>query len=107
PAFADRRDFPGDGCDVVGEGGCDLRLRRCGEGMLSVAEGAGMQSHCHRDRSDLCATGGDGGISGLDAGRCGGDGGYFYYGDVESEHYHGRSSLKDEGQGDRGEYRAL
>ena len=54
---------------IAGQDRGDLRLRRRRQGLRAVAARTGCARHRHRDRPDLRAAGGDGGLPGHDARR--------------------------------------
>ena len=63
PPFAGRRPDAGDRCHAQRQSRRRLRLRRCRQGMLPIAQGPGRARDRHRDRSDLRPAGGDGRVS--------------------------------------------
>ncbi len=69
PALADRRHQPCDRRDDRGQDRGRLRLRRRRQGLRAVVAWPGCTGHRHRDRPDLRAAGGDGGLPGHDARR--------------------------------------
>ena len=63
PPLAARRPRARDRRDARRQGGGRLRLRRSRQGLRAGAARPGLPRHRHRDRSDLRAAGGDGGLS--------------------------------------------
>ncbi len=66
PRIAGRRHQAGHGRDDRRQGGGRLRLRRRGQGLRPLDEGLRRAGDRHRDRSDLCVAGRDGGLRGED-----------------------------------------
>ena len=83
------------------------RLRRCGQGVRRVAARAGRARLRDRDRPDLRAAGGDGGLRGLDHERHGGRGGRLRHGDRQCRRHHHRPHAPDEGPRHRLQHRAF
>ncbi len=69
PPLARRRHHARHRRHALGQGGRGLRLRRRGQGLRAVAARPGRARRRHRDRPDLRAAGGDGGLPGLDRRR--------------------------------------
>ena len=69
PPLADRRHQPRDRRDDRRQGRGRLRLRRRRQGLRRVAPRPGRPRDRHRDRPDLRAAGGDGGLPGRHASR--------------------------------------
>ena len=64
PALARRRHLPRHRRDARGQGRGGVRLRRRRQGLRAVAARPGRARRDHRDRPDLRAAGGDGGLPG-------------------------------------------
>ena len=64
PPLAGRRHLPRHRRDARGQGHGGLRIRRRRQGLRAVAARSGRACHRHRDRPDLRAAGGDGGLRG-------------------------------------------
>ena len=64
PPLARRRHLPRDRRDARGQGRGRVRLRRRRQGLRAVAARSGRARRDHRDRPDLRAAGGDGGLPG-------------------------------------------
>jgi hypothetical protein len=107
PSLADRRAEPRQRRHAQRQGRGGLRVRRRGQGLVPEPQGPGLPGHGHRDRPDLRAAGGDGGLRGRDHGRRGREGRHLHHDDRQQGHHHARSHEADEGQGDRRQHRAL
>ena len=62
PGIAGGRHQARDGRDGGGQGGGDLRLRRCGQGVVALAARNGRTGDCDGSGPHQCAAGGDGRI---------------------------------------------
>ena len=69
PSLADRRHQPRHRRDDRRQGRRGVRLRRRRQGLRRGPARPGRPGDRHRDRPDLCAAGGDGGLPGADAWR--------------------------------------
>ena len=107
PALADRRHQPRDRRDDRRQGRRRLRLRRRRQGLRRVAARPGRARHRHRDRPDLRAAGGDGGLPGRDPRGSGRDRRHLHHRtgnqDIITADAHGA----DEAPGDRRQHRPL
>ena len=107
PALAHRRHQPRHRRDDRGQGRGRLRLRRRRQGLRAVAARPGRARRRHRDRPDLRAAGGDGGLPGHDARGRRRDGRHLRHHDRQQERHHGRPHGEDEAQRDRRQHRPL
>ena len=107
PALTRRRHLPRDRRDDRGQGHGGLRLRRRRQGLRPVAAGPGRARGHHRDRPDLRAAGGDGGLPGHDARGRRRDRRPLRHRDRQQEHHHRRPHGADEAQRDRRQHRSL
>ncbi|CAA9344762.1 MAG: Adenosylhomocysteinase, partial [uncultured Gemmatimonadaceae bacterium] len=107
PALAHRRHPARERRDARRQGGRGDGLRRRGQGVRAGAARPGRARGDHRDRPDLRAAGGDGGVPGHHPRGRGGDGGHLHHRHRQQGHHHGRPHAPHEGQGDRGQHRPL
>ena len=107
PPLAHRRHQPRDRRHDRRQGRRRLRLRRRRQGLRRVAARPGRPRDRHRDRPDLRAAGGDGGLPGRDARRRRRDGRHLHHHDRQQGHHHGRPHGADEAPGDRRQHRPL
>ena len=91
PALARRRHLPRHRRDDRGQGRGRLRLRRRRQGLRAVAARPGRARDHHRDRPDLRAAGGDGGLPGHDARRRRRDRRHLRHDDRQHERDHRRA----------------
>ena len=107
PALARRRHLPRHRRDARGQGHRRLRLRRRRQGLRAVAARPGRPRDHHRDRPDLRAAGGDGGLRGHHARGRRRDRRPLRHHDRQHEHDHRRAHGADEAQRDRRQHRPL
>ena len=107
PPLARRRHLPRDRRHARGQGRRRLRLRRCRQGLGRLAARAGLPRRRHRDRPDLRAAGGDGGLRRQDARRRRRDRRRVRHDDRQPRHHHRRSHGAHEAPRDRRQHRAL
>ena len=92
---------------IARQGRRDLRLRRRRQGLRRVAARPGRARDRDRDRPDLRAPGGDGGLPGPDARGRRRDRRHLHHGDRQQGHHHRRPHGADEAPGDRRQHRPL
>ena len=107
PPLARRRHQPRDRRDDRRQGRRRLRLRRRRQGLRRVAARPGRARHRHRDRPDLRAAGGDGGLPGRDARGRHRRRRHLHHDDRQQGHHHRRPHGADEAPGDRRQHRPL
>ena len=107
PALADRRHLPRQRRDDGRQDRVRGRLRRRGQGLRAGLARPGRARHRQRDRPDLRAAGGDGGLRGQHARERARAGRHLHHHDRQLQHHHGRAHGQDEGQGDCRQHRPL
>ncbi len=107
PRVARRRHQARDRRDDRGQDRARRRLRRRRQGLRAVAARARRDRVDHRDRPDLRAAGGDGGLPGRDDGRGLRQGRHLRHRDRQRERDHPRPHAPDEAPGDRLQHRPL
>ncbi|CAA9320562.1 MAG: Adenosylhomocysteinase, partial [uncultured Gemmatimonadaceae bacterium] len=107
PPLAHRRHPARERRDARRQGGGGDGLRRRGQGVRAGVPRPGRARGDHRDRPDLRAAGGDGGVPGHDARGRGRDGRHLHHRHRQQEHHHRRPHGPHEGQGHRRQHRPL
>ena len=107
PPLAARRPRPRHRRHARRQGRRHLRLRRGRQGLRPGPQRPGLPRDHHRDRPDLRAAGGDGGLPGRDARGRRRDRGHLHHHHRQLRHHHRRSHVPHEGQGDRRQHRPL
>ncbi len=101
PSLPHRRHQPCDRRDDRRQGRGRLRLRRRRQGMCGVAQGSGCPGDRHRDRPDLRAAGGDGGLPGHHARGRARDGRHLHHDHGQQGHHQLRAHGAHEAPGHR------
>ncbi len=107
PPLADRRHQPRHRRHDRRQGGRGLRLRRRRQGRRRGAGGPGGARRRHRDRPDLRAAGGHGGLPGGHPRRRRRDRRHLHHLHRQLQHHHRRGHGADEAQRHRGQHRPL
>ncbi len=92
---------------IGGKVAVDLRLRRRRQGLRLLAARPGRPGDRHRDRPDLRAAGGDGGLRGAHARRNRRASRHLRHRHRQQGHHHRRPHVADEAQRDRRQHRPL